>query len=437
MRLVQPVLGNELVGLVADIGQQPGPLLGAEVAAPDAAETAAAVNRLDDKALDIVGHEPQVGVIGTPVGFYRRQPRFAPQQALADGGQVFQQDGIFQDAAAHRVGDRDPAGARHFQQPRDAEARIAAQLNRVAVNIVHLAQDHIHPGQAVQGFHPQKAVAHQQVAALYQGQSQVIGQVGVLEARLVHCAGREQDDAGHLVRGRQRAQLEPQPLVIAGEAVHVAVAVQAGEHPRHHGAVFQHIARPAGGLGPVGQDAHAAVRQAHHVGRMQDQLVLPGQLHALAGPQETTVTEQRLGGQGALAQQGAGPVEIAQHQVQELGPLLQAGLDTGPVLAADDVGYRVQLPGGARGLLLAVEVVAGAVVAQDAAGFLVAVPQYLRPQVAQAVEQVLPLWLDAAIRCPDLVLQTRGGGVVQGRRGWGLGLDLAEWGGRVGHLVSW
>ena len=62
-----------------------------------------------------------------------------------------------------------------------------------------------------------------------------------------------------------------------------------------------------------------------------------------------------LQGQHPVAQQGAWAVEITQHQIEQLRALQQTGLDYGPVVTADDIGDRVQLPaaGGNVGGLVA------------------------------------------------------------------------------------
>ena len=105
---------------------------------------------------------------------------------------------------------------------------------------------------------------------MYQRQTQVIRQVGVLEAAFVLAAVGEQGNAGQVVGGGQGGQLQAQPLVETGDAMDMAFAVDAGEHPRHHRAVFQYVSRPAGGLGAIRQHAHGAVGPAHHVNRVQN-----------------------------------------------------------------------------------------------------------------------------------------------------------------------
>ena len=64
----------------------------------------------------------------------------------------------------------------------------------------------MHALQALQGFEVELLVAHQQVAALHQGQAQVARQIGVLKIGFVVGAGREQGDVR--VRPGRRSLLE-------------------------------------------------------------------------------------------------------------------------------------------------------------------------------------------------------------------------------------
>src|SRR5210317_1053890 len=121
------------------------------------------------------------------------------------------------------------------------------------------------------------------------------------------------------------------------------------------------------------------------------------QFYALAGAQEPTVGKQGLGRQCAVSEQRARAIKIPQYQVEQFRPFQQTCLDLGPVLAADNIGRRVQLPGTARAALAVIEVEGGALVTQNPLDFLFALLQRLWPEIAKAAEQVLPLGLYAAV----------------------------------------
>jgi len=122
----------------------------------------------------------------------------------------------------------------------------------------------------------------------------------------------------------------------------MAVAEQAGQHPRHHGAVLQRVADTARRLGAIPDDAHGAVGIAHHVGGVENQVMFAGHLDTLALTQESRVAVNQLGRHDTVADQVAPAVDILQHQIQQFRPLDQARLDVAPVLALDELGDQIQ-----------------------------------------------------------------------------------------------
>ena len=195
--------------------------------------------------------------------------------------------------------------------------------------------------------------------------------------------------------------------------MYVAVAIETGEHARHHSPVFQHIADPTGRLGAIRQYAHGAVPAPNHIHGVQNQLVLSRHLDALAGAQETAVAEHGFWRQQAVAQQCSGAIQIAQQQVEQLRAFQQARLDPRPVLAADNVGYRIHFPATAGTAFTAVDIKGGTIVAQDTARFLLAFAQRIGTQVAQAAQHVLPLGFDGALWRAGVVEQPAAAFVFQ------------------------
>jgi hypothetical protein len=66
-------------------------------------------------------------------------------------------------AAAQRIGDNHPAGARHVEQAGNTERRFAAQFERITIGIVLTAQDDVHAFQAAQGLQIDSLAAHGEI----------------------------------------------------------------------------------------------------------------------------------------------------------------------------------------------------------------------------------------------------------------------------------
>src|ERR1035438_5694827 len=89
-------------------------------------------------------------------------------------------------------------------QARYAQKRVGAQFDRVAEAVVHAPQDHIHRLEAVECLEEYAAVAHRQVAPLNQRETEIAGQVRVLEVRLVDRSRRKKHYPRIIAaRGRQ------------------------------------------------------------------------------------------------------------------------------------------------------------------------------------------------------------------------------------------
>ena len=86
------------------------------------------------------------------------------------------------------------------------------------------------------------------------------------------------------------------------------------------------------------------------------------------GPRhETRVPHDQVGGQGAVGQQAAGPVDVGEEQVEQDRALLQAPLQGRPLVGAEDDGHRVEGPG-ARAAVLAGRAVLDALLVGRGAG---------------------------------------------------------------------
>ena len=106
------------------------------------------------------------------------------------------------DAGADRVRDRDRARAVGAHQPRDAEQRIGAELERVDEVVVEPPVDRVHPLQAGGRAHVTDRVAHDEVGCLDELDAHLAREERVLEVRAVQRARGPHDD-GRLSRRRR------------------------------------------------------------------------------------------------------------------------------------------------------------------------------------------------------------------------------------------
>ena len=90
---------------------------------------------------------------------------FSPRMRR-EAGKKGHDRGRLNHSAAQRVGNLHIAGDDCVDQPRHAEQRIAAQLQRIAEAVIHPAQDHIDLFQPVDRLEKHAAIADRQIGAL-------------------------------------------------------------------------------------------------------------------------------------------------------------------------------------------------------------------------------------------------------------------------------
>ncbi len=78
------------------------------------------------------------------------------------------------------------------------------EFERIAKGIVEPAQNDIHRLQAGQGFEKHRLITHREICPLYQGITQIAGQIGVFKVRFVIWSGRQQDNAGIVAVARRQ-----------------------------------------------------------------------------------------------------------------------------------------------------------------------------------------------------------------------------------------
>ena len=126
-----------------------------------------------------------------PSGSFKSSPSRCRQSPGRNG----RKSRRLENAGAERVGDRDVALADRLQQTRHAEIGAGKELQRIAVIVVHAAQDHVHALQAADRLQIDLRVADGEIVALHQRIAEISRQEGMLEVGFVVRAGRQQDDA--------------------------------------------------------------------------------------------------------------------------------------------------------------------------------------------------------------------------------------------------
>ena len=144
-------------------------------------------------------------------------------------------------AGARGIGDRHPSGAHHIDQARYAEHRIAAEHLGVEEVVIDAAVDHVHGFPACRAAHPDATVFTDQIAALHQGNSHLLGEVAVLEIGAVEHARGEQHHPGCITPGGEILQGAQQMGWIVVNRLHRASGKQAREQPLHHPPVLEKV----------------------------------------------------------------------------------------------------------------------------------------------------------------------------------------------------
>ena len=338
----------------------------------------------------------QRGVLAAPPGGQRGQAQFLAQQVLRECGQKAQQRAGFEKRRARRVGHQHMARADGLQQPRHAQPRVAAQLQRVEEFVVQALQDAVHRLQAVQRAQEQPVAAHGEVAALDQRQAQVAREVGVLEVGLVVRAGGQQHDARILPLGAHGAQVGQQRVVGGRQALHPHLAEGLGEQARDEQPVFQQVAQARGRLRALAHHPPVAACVARHVERGDVQVRAAHGPHAVQRAQVAGVAVHQRAGQQAGAQQRLGAVAVGHHRVEQARALARPGFDALPVAGCEQQREQIDRPGPLRAVGVGIDVVGDAVVAHLALQAVHAPVHVTQAGTARVMEKFGPIACQAS-----------------------------------------
>ena len=243
--------------------------------------------------------------------------------------------------------------------PGTAHQRLGAELQRVEVLVVDTPVDHVHRDLALGGAQEDVGAVAHEVAPLHQVHAHEAGQQGVLvEGRVVHARGQH-DHRGILHRRRRgAAQGVDQPGRVVGDHLNGLAPEQLGQHPRHGGAVGQHVAHARRAAEIVLQHPELAVLVADHVDPRHVDAHPVRRRVAVGRPHEARRAGDDLVRNEPVADDPGRAVDVVQEELERPDPLGHPGRHLGPLGAGEDPGHDVE---GERALL-AVEVEGDALV---------------------------------------------------------------------------
>ena len=279
----------------------------------------------------------------------RGQEELLPEELDGQPREQAEQGRVLQHAAAQWVEGGDVAEARGLDEAGHAELGVAAELERVAQIRVHAAEDDVDERPALGGVHPHLAVAEHQVLGFDEGIAQQRGEESLLVGGLRAGAGPEEDPLGG-VSGAGGELLQPGPhrREVAAQPRRAGVVVQVCHHAGGEPAVRHRVAHARRGIGAVGQHGPRSPGVAAQVRGGQRQPGMARRLDAARAVQEPVVAPHDLRGQRARGKEPLLAVQVPQHQAEQAGPLLEAGLQRVPFVGPDDEGKRVDHPGEAQ-----------------------------------------------------------------------------------------
>ena len=311
--------------------------VGRELTDDDPGLVRRALDRLDDQPLGAAPGIRERRRLAQPPGGDRGQLQRLAEQLAAQAGQIAEQCARLEHARAERVGEQHVAAARAVGQTGNAEGRVGAQLERIAVVVVLATHDRVHALQAGDRLEPDTVVAHREVAAFDQREAEIAREQRVLEVGLVVRPGREQDDPRRPVAARRPvAQRGAQGVEERRQVLHRQLAEHLREDARDDEPILERVARARGRLRAVVDDPPAAVGRARQVGGVLQQVTAAGRPQALGGREKAAMAEDHLRRDRAALQQRLRAVEIAEDAVEQVGALRDAGADRLPLVGRQD-----------------------------------------------------------------------------------------------------
>ena len=361
-----------------------------------------------DELIQVVQHVFALTLLSAPPGRDARNLELLAEEELAQGRQEAQQRVALHEAAAERIGDRDPARARGLQKPGDADHRVGAQLERIAHLRADAAHDQVDGLQALDRLQVDAVVTHGEIGALDDAEPEIARKVSVLEVVLLRGPGR-QIHRERLIAARQAQEVLGKRTEEAREPAHVALREQLRKALRRHDAVLERVSRSGGRLGTVAQDPPAAVGRAREVERDEVQVQVVADRNARARTQELRIAEDQAGRQDFALQHALLAVQIDEQIVQQPRALDHGAFDRAPFGRVEQHREQVEAPRPAPiAFAIALRYECHAVLEQQALRLVLRGRRTLAAHGREGFEQSLPARPDRAVFARQFVESVRG-----------------------------
>ena len=272
-------LANQALAVLGRHLGRDEPFLAARKQTPRGADAA------HDELVQVIEHVAALALLAAPPRREARHRELLVEEVLAQARQEAQERVALDEAGAERIADRDRAGARRLQQPRHADQRVRAQLERIAKLGVDAAHDEVDALEPLDGLQVDAVVAHGEVRAFDEAEAQVAREIRVLEIVLLRRA-RRQEHGLRLVAWRQAQEPLGERAEEAREPAHVALREQLRQALRGHDAVLERVAGARRRLRAIADDPPAAVGRAREIVRDEVQVQVVADGDARARPEE-------------------------------------------------------------------------------------------------------------------------------------------------------
>ncbi len=362
VREAHPLLGDVGVRLAMHAVDEARATGSVELVAEDGLHLHRRIRGLDDQLVEMRDDVLESGRLSAPPRRDRRHRELLAEEPLAQRGIEAGESARLEDGAAERVRHEHVARANDVEEPRNAERRVGAQLDRVAEVVVEPAQDRVHAPEPAERLQVDAVAANDEVLPFDERKAEIASEERVLEVRLVVRTGSEQDRERRLTARRRES--EERVLKITKERrelldLELAERVREGSRERH--AVLERVAGARRTARAIGEHPPAAVGAACEICGVDVHEHAAGRRDVLRRPEKAALAEDERGRDEAVREQLLRAVEIREHRVEQARALRDGRRDRSPLVRREDERQEIELPRPARPFRIGVDVVGDAV----------------------------------------------------------------------------
>ena len=312
-------------------------------------------DRLESEAVEARAHLAERLLLAAPPGGDRGKPQLLAEEPARELRQEGGEGRGLDHRRAGQIEHGHVAAAHHLDEAGDAELRLLAQLQRIAIIAVDPAVDHVDLDQPLERLEEDEIVAHGEIGTLHDGDAELARQKNVLEIGVVIGPRRQEHDLRRLRQAAADGSEARLPKLEKGlEPAHLGGAEGLGKGARQHRTVVERVAHPGGRLSAVREDAPLPARQAHQVGGVEMEVG-----HGTLGPrpaqraQERGIAQHQVGRQQALLDEALRTVEIGEDGIEEACALDEPVGQEAPFRFGQDERQQIESAGRRAGRMLA------------------------------------------------------------------------------------